>query len=150
MSKFRCKKSNISRRCKRNNLSRCVIASSVNTYTSFVIRRVRWLIRPSRGRLSCFSREGPSGHLSVTRDVTVSCIKDCRKTNAHFAFDCEKYSWESQKSRQIPRIRIRPYFKVIPRYNTRPGPGNAGWHTRPEPGSRPVGPTHPTSTKHTT
>ena len=103
----------ISRCCKRSNISRCVTASFVDTY--IVIRHVRWLIKPSHVRLpSALPREAPSGQLSVTHDATVSCIKDGRKTNAQFAFHCVRYSWESQKSIQIPTMQIRPYFKVIP------------------------------------
>ena len=41
-----------------------------------------------------------------------------------FAYDCVRYSWESQKSTRISRIRIRPYFKVIPG-RVREMPGSA-------------------------
>ena len=119
----------------KQRIALCIIASSVDTY--IVIHHVRSLIKLSRRRFSsALPREGPSRQLSVRRDATVSCIKDGHKTNAHFAFYCVRYSWESQKSTQIPRIRT--YFKLIPsRVRVMPGSAIPGWN-RVSPGTRPT------------
>ena len=90
-------------------------------HTSLYAMSDDWLNRPA---LDCHPREGPSGQLSVTRDATMSCIRDGHKTNAYLAFDCVRCSWESQKSRQIPRIRVMPGSaipgrnRVVARYSS--------------------------------
>ena len=112
MSKFCCK-NNISRHCKRSNVSRCVIASFVDT--SLYTMLDDWLNRPALDcHLPCPVKDQMGNYWSRVMPQCRASKTVARQNNAHFAFHCVRYSWESQKSRQIPRIRIRPYFKVIP------------------------------------
>ena len=92
------------KRCKRSNVSRCVIASPVNTYIT--IRRVRWLIKPSCGRL-------PSAHPAAKHQVG-----KCRpRVTPQLCRASKTVTWQIG----LPTLRvvwqitqIRPYFKVIP------------------------------------
>jgi len=97
-----------SRRWKRSNISRCVVVSSVSTYIA--IHLVTAVLS-----VDCHHSSPAKHQVGNYRHATASCIKDDRKTNAHFAFHCVIYSWESQNRDIVPWI--WPRFKVIPSLN---------------------------------